>query len=132
MSESLFGQGSSYLRGGLPAQNLSKMYQHLFHSIVVCLSHWLISLPILFSQKDSTSACSEELTISYAGPYACVGKQFALMELRRVVAEILTRYDVSFAPDQMESAFWDGKRDTFTLVTAPLQLIFKKREGKEL
>jgi hypothetical protein len=53
------------------------------------------------------------------------------MELRRVTAEILTRYDVSFAPGQRESDFWNGKKDTFTLVTAPLQLIFKKREAKE-
>ncbi|OOQ81932.1 hypothetical protein PEBR_41014 [Penicillium brasilianum] len=51
-----------------------------------------------------------------AGPYACVGKQLALMELRRVVAEIFTRYDVSFAPEQTKSAFLEGKRDTFTLV----------------
>ncbi|KAJ5263364.1 cytochrome P450 [Penicillium angulare] len=42
------------------------------------------------------------------GPYACVGKQLALMEVRRVVAEILTRYEVSFA-------------DSFT----PMELVFK-------
>jgi hypothetical protein len=53
------------------------------------------------------------------------------MELRCVTAEILTRYDVSFAPDQTASAFWDGKKDTFTLVTAPLELVFKKREKKK-
>ncbi|KAF5863921.1 hypothetical protein ETB97_009028 [Aspergillus alliaceus] len=62
------------------------------------------------------------------GTYACVGKQLALMELRRVVAEILTRYDVSFAPNQTASAFTDGKVDTFTLVTAPLKLLFQRRE----
>lgn len=49
------------------------------------------------------------------------------MELRRVTVEILARYDVLFALGQTESAFWEGKRDTFTLVTAPLNLVFKKR-----
>jgi cytochrome P450 len=65
------------------------------------------------------------------GPYSCVGKQLALMELRCVTAEILTRYDISFAPNQEASAFWEGKKDTFTLVTAPLELVFKEREKKK-
>lgn len=54
------------------------------------------------------------------------------MELRCVMAEILTRYDVSFAPSQKASAFLEGKKDTFTLVTAPLELVFAKREGKRV
>ncbi|RAQ58915.1 cytochrome P450 oxidoreductase [Aspergillus flavus] len=62
-----------------------------------------------------------------AGPYSCVGKQLALMELRRVTAEILTRYDVEFAQGQTTEDFLDGKRDTFTLVTAPLKLVFRER-----
>ncbi|KAF3386264.1 hypothetical protein F1880_001608 [Penicillium rolfsii] len=61
------------------------------------------------------------------GPYSCAGKQLALMELRCVMAEIVTKYDISFAPSQKASAFLDGKQDTFTLVTAPLELVFKKR-----
>lgn len=50
------------------------------------------------------------------------------MELRRVVAEVFTRYDVSFAPEQAKSAFLEGKRDTFTLVAGSLQLIFSRRQ----
>ncbi|KAL4867807.1 hypothetical protein BDV12DRAFT_209525 [Aspergillus spectabilis] len=42
-----------------------------------------------------------------AGPYSCVGKQLGLMELRRVTAEILTRYNVSFANGQTEQDFWE-------------------------
>ena len=49
------------------------------------------------------------------------------MELRRVTAEILTRYHVEFAKGQTTQDFLDGKRDTFTLVTAPLKLVFCKR-----
>ncbi|OQE44781.1 hypothetical protein PENCOP_c002G03928 [Penicillium coprophilum] len=65
-----------------------------------------------------------------AGPYACVGKQLGLMELRSVTAEILTRFDVSFAPGQTASAFLDGKQDTFTLATASLRVVFQNREDK--
>lgn len=50
------------------------------------------------------------------------------MELRQVTAEILTRYDTVFDAKQTEPAFWDGKKDTFTLVTAPLWLVFKERK----
>jgi hypothetical protein len=53
------------------------------------------------------------------------------MELRCVMAEILTKYDISFAPRQNASAFLEGKQDTFTLVTAPLELVFKARGAKK-
>ncbi|KAJ5166267.1 uncharacterized protein N7482_005048, partial [Penicillium canariense] len=56
------------------------------------------------------------------------GKQLALMELRRVTAEILTRYEVSFAEGQTTTAFLDGRRDAFTLVAAPLNFIFERRK----
>ncbi|KAI0534986.1 putative cytochrome P450 oxidoreductase [Xylaria digitata] len=62
-----------------------------------------------------------------SGPYACVGKRLALMEIRRVVAEILSRYDFTTTPDHDKNAFLDGKQDTFTLVSAPLRLVFVKR-----
>ena len=51
------------------------------------------------------------------------------MELRSVAAEAFTKYDVSFAPGQTESAFIDAKKDTFTLVTGSLNLIFTQRKN---
>jgi hypothetical protein len=50
------------------------------------------------------------------------------MELRHVTAQIMTRFDVFFAPGQKVNDFIDGKRDTFTLVAAPLQLVFRERK----
>ncbi|KAK4149486.1 cytochrome P450 monooxygenase [Chaetomidium leptoderma] len=61
------------------------------------------------------------------GPYACVGKRLAMLELRRVVAEILWRYDLTMAPGQTQEAFLDGKQDTFTTVSAALPVIFTER-----
>ncbi len=66
-----------------------------------------------------------------AGPYACVGKRLAMLELRRVVAEILWRYDLTLAPGQTKEAFLDGKQDTFTTVSAALPIVFTKRAGSE-
>jgi len=51
------------------------------------------------------------------------------MELYRVTAEILTRYDVCLAKGQTEAAFLDGKRDTFTLVAGQLEVVFTRRDG---
>lgn len=50
------------------------------------------------------------------------------MELRRVTAEILIRYDAVFDISQAAATFLDGKKDTFTLATAPLRLVFKERK----
>lgn len=49
------------------------------------------------------------------------------MELRRVTAELLLRYDISFAPDKPNAAFLEDGKDMFTLAAAPLFLKFTKR-----
>ena len=51
-----------------------------------------------------------------------------MMELRRVTAEPLTRYDIDLAPGQSAEAFLEGGRDFFTLSTGPLELVFTPRE----
>lgn len=50
------------------------------------------------------------------------------MEIRHVTAQILTKFDVSLAPSQTVNDFIKGLRDAFTLVTAPLRVVFKERE----
>ncbi|KAK4235800.1 hypothetical protein C8A03DRAFT_17500, partial [Achaetomium macrosporum] len=61
------------------------------------------------------------------GPYGCVGKRLAMLEMRWVVAEILSRYDLEIAPGQTREMFLGGKQDTFTTVSAPLPVIFRER-----
>ncbi|KAJ6012324.1 hypothetical protein N7522_002679 [Penicillium canescens] len=62
------------------------------------------------------------------GPWACVGRRLALMELRRVTTELLIRFDISFAPDKANDTFLEDGRDMFTLAAAPLFLNFTKRQ----
>jgi hypothetical protein len=50
-----------------------------------------------------------------------------MLELRRVVAEILWRYDLTVALGQTKEAFLDGIQDTFTTVSAALPIIFTPR-----
>ncbi|KAL1962758.1 hypothetical protein VTN77DRAFT_9212 [Rasamsonia byssochlamydoides] len=61
------------------------------------------------------------------GPYSCVGKQLALMQLRSVLSRIALNFDIAFAPGEDGVAFDQGARDTFTFTVSPLQLVFKER-----
>lgn len=61
------------------------------------------------------------------GPYNCVGKQLALMEIRNVTCSILRRYNVELAPGQTKEEFVDGLVDGFTLASPKLDLVFTPR-----
>ena len=61
------------------------------------------------------------------GPYNCVGKSLALMEIRGVTSRILQRYDVSLAPGQTREEFYGGLVDGFTLACPKLDLVFTPR-----
>ncbi|KAA8568678.1 hypothetical protein EYC84_007681 [Monilinia fructicola] len=78
------------------------------------------------------------------GPYSCVGKQLALMELRAVVARVVTRFDVRFAAGERgtkllgregarvgkEERAGEGHQDSkefFTLELGDLMLVFAER-----
>lgn len=60
------------------------------------------------------------------GPFGCIGKNLAMMELRTVTARLISRFDLSLAPGE------DGKRliydttDHFTVDTGHLDIVFKE------
>lgn len=58
------------------------------------------------------------------GPYSCIGKNVALMELRTLTAKILMHYNVSFAPGEDGSRLESESKDHFTMSLAPLDLVF--------
>jgi len=55
-----------------------------------------------------------------------------MLEIRRLVAEILWRYDVGVGPGHTKEGFLDGKQDTFTTVSSPLPLIFTERAERKI
>lgn len=61
------------------------------------------------------------------GPYGCIGKQLAYMELRTVIAKLLTEFDVKFAPGENGTTLLEKSKDVFTVVLGELDLIFEKR-----
>jgi hypothetical protein len=50
------------------------------------------------------------------------------MELRSVIARVVTEFDVSFAPGEDGTALLEDSLDTFTIALAPLMLVFTKRK----
>lgn len=65
------------------------------------------------------------------GPYNCIGKPLAMMNVRVTLARIILRYDLRFAPDCVnpQVEFEENMRDHFTLEPGPLYLRLEKRSG---
>ncbi|KAH0847540.1 Tryprostatin B 6-hydroxylase [Fonsecaea pedrosoi] len=63
-----------------------------------------------------------------SGPYSCIGKQLALMELRYVTAYIVHRYDFALAQGEDPARFTRDMTDGFTLACPPLNLVFTERK----
>jgi tryprostatin B 6-hydroxylase len=62
------------------------------------------------------------------GPYSCVGKQLALMELRTVIALLVTHFDVNFAPGENGDRLINDSKDFFTITISDLDLVFTPRK----
>jgi hypothetical protein len=50
------------------------------------------------------------------------------MEIRNVMARIVTEFDVKFAPGEDGTKLLEESHDTFTIALAPLELMFTRRE----
>ena len=50
------------------------------------------------------------------------------MEIRNVIARIVTEFDIKFAPGEDGTALLEKSADTFTIALAPLMMVFTKRE----
>jgi len=63
------------------------------------------------------------------GPYNCPGKNFAMMQMRSVIARTVQRYDI-LIPDREnfdESTFFEGIKDHITMGVPECQVLFKRR-----
>lgn len=59
--------------------------------------------------------------------YGCIGRPLALLELRTVIAKLLTQFEVSLAPGEDGKKLEYESRDHFTLGMNKLHLVFKPR-----
>ena len=64
------------------------------------------------------------------GPYGCIGKQLALMELRTVVSLLVSQFDIRLAEGEDGKKLLDESRDAFTLRMEALEVVFEERGKK--
>ncbi|KAI4180677.1 MAG: hypothetical protein L6R41_007075 [Letrouitia leprolyta] len=62
------------------------------------------------------------------GPYGCVGKHLALLEIRVVLTEIVDKYTIEFAPDEDCSIMFGQLQDVFTAGPGKCDLVFSLRD----
>jgi len=75
------------------------------------------SKPELIQHKDAFAPFS-------MGPFGCIGKQLAYMELRTLTARILLEFDVKFAPGEDGTRVLKETKDHFTVDVGSLDLVF--------
>ncbi|KAI0603007.1 putative cytochrome P450 monooxygenase [Biscogniauxia sp. FL1348] len=61
------------------------------------------------------------------GPYGCIGRPLALLQIRTLMAQIIMRFDIEFPPGQDGSWFIENTTDRLTWGLADLDLCFKPR-----
>ena len=77
------------------------------------------SKPDMVKYKDAWAPFS-------MGPFGCIGKSLAMMELRTVTAKLVTKFDMSLAPGEDGSRLWYKTRDHFTVDPGSLDIVFKE------
>ncbi|KAM0287617.1 hypothetical protein ACHAO9_007647 [Fusarium lateritium] len=63
----------------------------------------------------------------HIGRGSCAGKQLALMEVRYIFSEILSRYNFRASPGTSPETFVNGLRDCFTMEVPELKMVFTPR-----
>jgi cytochrome P450 len=58
------------------------------------------------------------------GPFGCIGKGLAYMQLRTLTARILLEFDVKFAPGEDGKRILTETKDHFTVDVGSLELVF--------
>lgn len=62
-----------------------------------------------------------------SGPYGCIGKPLALLNIRTTVARLLMRYEIKFAYAGNGDSCETGAMEHFNLAPGALDLCFTKR-----
>ncbi|KAJ5901633.1 L-ornithine-N5-monooxygenase [Penicillium taxi] len=61
------------------------------------------------------------------GPYGCIGRPLALLNIRTTIARLITTFDLSFAPGENGQRFENDAKDAFTIGFGDLMISFRKR-----
>ncbi|KIV92758.1 hypothetical protein PV10_04027 [Exophiala mesophila] len=116
--------GSTFVPGGvtvkIPYYTIQRDNRNFEHALEFIPERWCDT-----SIKDQNHSAYAPFS---RGPYSCIGKQLALMEIRAVTARMMSKLDVSFGPGEDGSNLVNETHDCFTLHLAPLNLKFEDRK----
>lgn len=65
------------------------------------------------------------------GPYNCVGKHAALMQIRCTMYSLLRQFEAQPASQNVLQKYWDARSDGFSMGIGPLSTCFRERPAKE-
>ena len=86
-------------------------------------------VPFSLGKPTSASPLPYSHPNDSTGPFGCIGKQLALMELRAVVALLTMKFDVHFAPGEDGTNLLEKTEDYFTLGLGDMFLTFSPRKS---
>jgi tryprostatin B 6-hydroxylase len=64
-----------------------------------------------------------------SGPYGCIAKRMALMDIRQVIARLVWTFDFDLAPGEDGATFETKGVDAFIMTFGEVNLTFKRREA---
>jgi cytochrome P450 len=79
------------------------------------------------SHDFHTPFSSEECISTSSGPANCAGRSLALHEMRTVLATIIRRFDIEYAPSFTARDWEDQLTDRFVFMRGPLLVILRQR-----
>ncbi|PGH15628.1 hypothetical protein AJ80_05493 [Polytolypa hystricis UAMH7299] len=85
-------------------------------------------IPERFSTRSELVTHKDAWGPFNVGPYNCIGKNLAYMEIRGLTSQLLTEFDVSLAPGEDGKELLYNAKDHFTLGLRPFHLVFSKRK----
>ena len=68
-----------------------------------------------------------ELFLMITGPYNCIGKPLALMNLRTTLAKLVWNFDIAIADGEDGTRFRNNMRTNFATTPGELDMTFRKR-----
>lgn len=71
------------------------------------------------------------LTTDYLGPYGCIGRPLALLNIRTTVSRLLLTYSFELASGETGGRFEEESREHFTLAPGDLMIRFSKQPNQE-
>ncbi|KAI1136397.1 putative cytochrome P450 monooxygenase [Hypoxylon sp. FL0543] len=84
-------------------------------------------IPERWYSKPSMIRAKEGYAPFLIGPYGCIGRPLAQMQIRTVVALAVSRFDIEYPPGKDGSEFIENIKDRFTWGLADLNICFKPR-----